>query len=157
MANSFLNQFTRCLSNLLWGYKRRLLFTKISVEGIEIKGRINMVKMEPGQSVTFTAEPEDRRGKPAKIEVGSAEWSFVGQDADGNDASSSVTVTENPDNELSATLTSGDTELTGTLTLRADGDPNQDETVEVIATASIIVAPGNVVAFALTNTEPVDV
>lgn len=137
--------------------RRKLIFTKVSIDGIEITGRIHMVKLEFSQAVTFAATPLDRRGKPAKIEAGTAVWSVAATDVDGNDVSGELTLSVDPTNELSATVTSAQTALTGTLTLRADGDPKADEVVDVVATASIIVDAPNVVALSLSNTDPVDV
>lgn len=106
---------------------------------------------------TFTATPLDRRGNPTGIDTGSAEWSVAATDVDGNDVSDSLVLTVNPDNELSATLQSTDVELTGTLTLRADGDPDEGEYAPIIGTVTIIVDASNAVTFELANTEPTDV
>jgi len=115
-----------------------------------------MVKFEFNQSADFVAEPLDRRGNPASIEKGSAVWSVMATDADGNDVSESLVLTVDPENELAAKLTSMEVELTGVLTLRADGDPDADETAPLVATADIVVDASNAVVLSLTNTEPVD-
>lgn len=150
-------KFLGCLADLLFGRRKRLIFVKIKTEGLEVRGKIKMVRFEFNQAVTFTATPVDRRGNPAAIEAGTAEWSFVGMNAAGEDVSESVTIVVNPENELEATLTSGDEELTGVFTLRADGDPDAEEEAFIVATADVIVDAGNAVALSLTNTEPVDV
>lgn len=117
-----------------------------------------MVKMEFDQSVTFTAGGfKDRKDNPAAIEAGTAVWSFVGEDAEGNDASDFVEVIVNPENELEATVVSGDLEVVGTLTFRADGDPDADEEAMITAVATIVVDAPNAVVVELTNSEPVDV
>lgn len=129
----------------------------VSINGNEISGDVIMVRYEFNQEATFTASPVDRRGNPTGIDPGSAEWSVVATDVDGNDVSDSLVLTVDPVNELSATLRSTDVELTGVLTLRADGDPDEGEYAPIIGTVSIIVDASNAVAFNLTNTEPTDV
>lgn len=129
----------------------------VKLDGNEFSGRDIMVKFEFNQEATFTAQPLDRRGNPAGIEPGSAEWSVSATDADGNDVSDSLILTVDPSNELRATLRSTDEELTGVLTLRADGDPDAGEYALIVGVVSIVVDASNAVAFSLTNTEPVDV
>lgn len=135
--------------------KSQLVFSTVSVEGIVIEGNIKMVKFEFNQSATFTASPLDRHGNPAQIQAGSATWTVQAQDADGNPVDLHLVV--NPDNELEATLTSGDVEATGAITLRADGDPDANEEFPIIGTADIVVDSPNAVVFSLANTEPADV
>lgn len=132
-------------------------FTTLQTDSTTIKGKINMVKLEFDQYAIFTAEnPVDRRGNPAKIETGSATWTVEATDADGYPVDD-VEVAPDPTNELSAKLTTGTTECTGTITLRADGDPDTDEEAAIVATASFVVDASNVVAFSLTNSDPQDV
>lgn len=129
----------------------------VDIDGTIVTGDILMVKFEFDQEATFTATPLDRRGKVVGIEPGSASWEFVGTDADGNDVSGDMVLTVDPANELSATLRSTSVELTGTLTLRADGDPDAGEYAPIVATESIIVDASNAVAFSLSASTPVDV
>lgn len=147
-----------CILSILFGPPVRLRFDSIvTQEGLMIKGKIKMVKFELDQFADFTAVPVDRRGRTANIEPGSASWSFSGTDADGNDVSDTVIVAVDPTNELSVRVTSTSVELTGVLTLRADGDPDSGEYAPVVATADIIVDASNAVAVSLSNTTPADV
>lgn len=128
----------------------------VSLNGNEISG-VFMVRYEFNQEAKFTATPLDRRGNPTGIDPGSAEWVVVATDVDGNDVSDSLILTVDPLNELSASLRSTDVELTGVLTLRADGDPDAGEYAPIIGTVDIIVDASNAVTFTLSNTEPTDV
>lgn len=129
----------------------------VALNGNEFSGRDIMVRFEFNQEAVFTATPLDRRGNPTGIDPGSAEWSVTATDADGNDVSASLILTVDSANELSATLRSTTTELTGVLTLRADGDPDAGEYAPIIGTVDIIVDASNAVTFTLSNTEPTDV
>lgn len=151
-----LTLLSRLLRCLFCGHTE-LIFSSVEFEDIKIRGNITMVEMEYSQAVTFTASPIDRRGNPAVIEAGSAQWSIAATDADGNDVSAELILEVDPENELSATVTSQSVDLTGIITLRADGDPSADEVIELVATADIIVHAGNAVALSLSNTAPVDV
>lgn len=145
-----------CILECLFGRPR--VQWSVDIDGTIVTGvDIKMVRFEFNQEATFTATPLDRRGNVAGIEPGSAEWSFVGFDADGNDVSDAVVVTVDPSNELSVKLRSTDEELTGVLTLRADGDPDAGEYAPIVATESIIVDASNAVALSLSATQPVDV
>jgi hypothetical protein len=160
MAKTMICEILENLEDLFGCSKRqnRLQFTTIKTEdGFEITGKIKMVKFEFEQYVDFSASAVDRRGRPASIEPGSAVWSFTGTDADGNDASGAVTIAVDPLNELSARVTSGTTEVTGTLKLEADGDPDAGEYFPLVAAVAIVVDASNAVAFSLSNTEPADV
>lgn len=142
------------VTHALFG-RTQLRFTKIQIEGLTVEGTINMIRMEVGQRVTFTAEPFDRHGNPAQIEAGTAEWSAVGADVDGNPIEFTIDV--DPDNELMATFESGDEKATATVTLRADGDPDVGEDAPVVATESVVIDSLNVVTMGLTAGEPEDV
>lgn len=139
-----------------WAFPPELEFTLVKVEGLEFGGKIKMVKMEFDQMVEFVASPVDRKGRAARIEEGSASWSIIAQDADGNDVSDALTVEVDETYELRARVYSSDVECTAVLTLRADGDEDMGETVDVVATADIIVDAPNVVALSLSNSQPVD-
>lgn len=148
-------EFLCCLCGCLSRPKQRIIFNKITLEGIEIRGKIDMVRMEFAQSVTFTAAPVDRRGRPARIEAGSAVWTANFVDADGYPADLVIEV--NPDNELEATLVSGDFEATGSVVVTADGDPDAGEDFPITGIAAVVVDGPNAVSFELGNTEPQDV
>jgi hypothetical protein len=140
-----------------WLFGKPSVKWRVNVDGLETFGDITMTRFEFNQEATFTAVPLDRHDNPAGIEPGSATWEFAGTDNVGNDVSAEVVVTVDPSNELSATVRSLTTELTGTLTLRADGDPDAGEYAPIIGTESIVVDASNAVAFSLTGTTPVDV
>jgi hypothetical protein len=134
-----------------------LVFIHAEIDGIEIHTEgINMIKLELNQEVVLTAEAVDRRGNPVGIDEGSAVWSVTAMDVDGNEVPDALTIEPSGDNEMSAVLSSTDQEVTGLVTLRADGDPDENEEVEIIATLDVIVDAGNAVALTLTAAEPTD-
>jgi hypothetical protein len=134
--------------------KRGVRFT-IRIGGISIlKGRIKKMKAEYGFNLDVEATPVGG----AAIEAGSAAWGYAATDADGNDVSGQFLVTPDPDNELKCNLKhdGSQSESTGVLTLRADGDPDADETAPVVGTLDIIVDAPNVTGFELSATPHVD-
>jgi len=154
MLKTCLKEFFRCL----FCAKRRLVFTEIEVDGIEITTKgIIMIKLELNQEVTLTLKPVDRRGNPVGIDEGSAEWTVVAMDVDGNEVLDALVLEVDPENELSAKLRSSGLEVTGVVTVRADGDPDEDEEVALIGTVDVVVDAGNAVALAIEAGEPTDV
>lgn len=154
MWKACLREFFECL----FCSSRKLVFTKIEVDGIEIQTEgIYMVKLELNQEVVLTAEAVDRRGNPVRVDEGSAVWSVTAMDAEGNEAPDALVIEADPSNEMSAILRSTDAEVTGLVTLRADGDADENEEVEIIATLDVIVDAGNAVALTINAGEPTDV
>lgn len=157
--SSWIKQFLDCLIDSLSGgkHKASLTFVEVVVDDYIIRGNITMVKLEFGQAVEFTAEFVDRHGNPATVQEGSAEWSVTGMDADGNPVDA-FRVEVNPDNAASARVfAQGDVEATGVVTLRADGDTDEDEELLLVATSDLVLDSPNAVAVSLTAGEPVDV
>lgn len=106
------------------------------------------MKKEFGFTATFEAKPVGAEG--ADYEHGTAKWDIAAKSADGDDRSGDYSIAVAADNELQAKIThSGTVESTALLTLRADGDPDADETAPVIGTVGIVVDAPNVTAFEL--------
>lgn len=133
-----------------------LSFSKVSYEGIEIKGKIKMVRLELEQQVEIYAHAVDRRGKEVGVEPGTAQWSVVAADADGNPIEGALTIEANPENEMRAMLRSHGQEATAVVTLRADGDIDVGEDAMLVATLDVIVDAGNAIAIQLSGGVPTD-
>jgi len=106
---------------------KRFIFTKVGIVGDQnyVEGDIINMKLEFGQNIDVTATPTG-----GDYQHGSASFSVQAADADGNDVTDQFSVEVDPDNELHATVVrapGNDTECSGAVTLRADGDPDADE------------------------------
>lgn len=114
-----------------------------------VRGEIKFMELKEGQQTVVTATPRTRKGHPAQIEPGSATW----ESSDPAVAS----VTPDPNNELSATVTGEDgTENESVvITLRADGRAGEGER-PVIGTLSLVVTAGDATVFDLAAAEPTD-
>lgn len=128
----------------------KFVFYKVRTGGITVWGDITKMKKEFGFTSTFNGVAEGPVG--SDYEHGTEVWEARFADKDGNDRSSDYTVAVDPSNPLRATIShSGTQESIGTLELRADGDPDADETAPVRGSVDIITDAPNVTGFALTE------
>lgn len=131
----------------------KFVFYKVRTGGEIVYGDIKKMKKEFGFHSTLNATPEGPAG--SDYEHGTASWGVQAQDADGNDRSSDYTLTVDPTNELRCDVDhSGTVESTALVTLRADGDPDADETAPVVGTIDYVVDAPNVTGFTLTEETP---
>jgi len=131
----------------------RFIFNKVRTGGEIIEGDITKMKKEFGFSTRVEAVPVGPAG--SDYQHGSAVYSIQAQDSDGNDRSADYALTVDPANELAVDIQhSGTTESTALLTLRADGDPDADETAEAVGTLDFTVDAPNVTAFTLSEVTP---
>ena len=148
------NFYLRLLAIIVWLCEQihneavcGVVFNQVRVGGISITGDIKKMKAEFEFDITLEAKPVGGSG----IEKGTAVWGYSAKDFEGNDVSSEVTVTPDPENELRCNFKhSGKTvESVGVFSLNADGDPDADEQFPVVGSLDIIVDSPNVTGFEL--------
>lgn len=129
--------------------KTTVIFGKVRVSGITIEGDIRKMKAEIGQFVDVTASPVGGNG----FQSGTEQFSHSSVDADGNDVSSQVTMTQDSGNPLNAKFQhDGGAECVTTVVFRADGDRDVDEESEIVGTLVIVFDEKNVTAVELSGT-----
>lgn len=118
-------------------------FAEVHGNGLKIEGDINKMELREGQQVTITAELRTRSGNPATYEAGSIGWESSDE--------SIATVEVNPENELQAIVKGVDGSENGSavVTFRADGDPDADETRNLVGTLDVVVTQGEAVVVSL--------
>lgn len=110
-----------------------------------------MAELREGQQFTVTAILKTADGHPASYEKGSAKWESSDE--------SVATVEVNPDNELESTVKGVDGSNNGSavITFRADGDPDADQTRDLVATLDVVVTQGEAVVSELSAGTPSDI
>lgn len=105
-------------------------------------------------TVQVIAEPRDEKGQPSAYEVGTEQWAWSAVAGDGSDATddfeAGTVSADQSGNPLAFALKhkAGVTrESVAVITLRADGDPDADETQDVVGTHTFVVDSPNTVAF----------
>jgi hypothetical protein len=133
-----------------------VIFTSARFAGVVITGEISQMELREGQQVPLTAALRTRAGRPAAYEQGSATW--------GSSDPSIATVTVDPNNELVATVvgvssvgSDGQDNPSAVITFRADGDPDADQTRDLIGTLDVVVTQGEAVVVELSAGAPTDV
>lgn len=109
-----------------------------------------MAELREGQQFGVTASLKTAAGHNAAYQTGSATW----ESSDENIASVEV----NPDNELEATVRGldGSNSDAVVITFRADGDPDDDEVRDLVATLDVVVTQGEAVVSELVAGTPTD-
>lgn len=132
----------------LFGFRKpKFVFTRIKFGSIVVEGDLKMASMKENQEFDLTAAPKSASGKPTTIQQGTAEWTSSDE--------SVATVTPDPANELSAKVKSvGVGEAL--ITLKADGDTDEADTLEITGVEAVVVTAGNAVGFDLTASPVVD-
>lgn len=150
------NCITELLCELL-NCHGKIDFFRVKYEGVDIQGKIKMIKLELEQEVEIFAHAVDRRGRKVAIQEGSAQWFVIANDANGNEVPGALEIRKSDADEMRAVLRSTGEEVTGLVTLRVDGDPDEGEEAVVVATLDVIVDAGNAVAIQLSAGTPTDV
>ncbi len=129
----------------------KVVFSRVSFNGLTIEGEIDSMELREGQSVVVTATLKTSAGHDAAYEKGTAVWTSS------DDALATVTVS--PDNELVATVVGVDGSVNGSavITLNVDGDPDADETKPIIGTIACVITQGEATVVELTAGTPTDV
>jgi hypothetical protein len=135
----------------------RFAFT-VEIDGQKIKGENLEMRKPFGATTKFKATPVGPAGSDYEHGTAKASVSATALD-DGSDASADYSVAQDPNDELSLSVThNGNTvSSVATVTLQADGDPlkGDDEVSPVVGTGTITTAPENVTSFDLQEvTEP---
>ena len=119
-------------------------FSTVSSGGILVKGDIDMAELREGQFFNVGAAFKTQSGNPATYEAGSVAWT--------SSDPSVASVEVNPDNELQAKVSgvNGSANGSAVIEFRADGDPDADQTRELIATLAVTVTQGEAVVAELT-------
>lgn len=126
----------------------------VSIDGIRIilkeQSEI-MAELREGQQIPVSVTFKTKRGKAARYEEGTAVWETSNPDV--------ATVTVDPSNELSAVVEGVDGSLNESVVIsfRADGDPDQDQVREVVATLDVTVTQGEAFVTELTAGPATDV
>jgi hypothetical protein len=120
-------------------------------DGNIITGDNLEMKFEFGQTINATANPLDANGKPSKIQDGSAVFTLSASDVDGNDVADKFERIDDGTNELHGEWkqTGEPFECTGSIGLRADGDPDEGEDAPVSGSAAFTYDAPNTVSFDL--------
>lgn len=127
----------------------RVLFT-IRYESLTIKGEIYMAELREGQQFDVTASLKTAGGRDAAYQTGSASWT--------SSDPSIATVTPASDNELFATVkgVNGSNNGSAVIEFRADGDPDADQTRQIVGTLAVTVTQGEAVVVDLQAGTPSD-
>jgi hypothetical protein len=133
----------------------RFAFTKVRIAGQQnyTTGDIKEMKLEFGQNIDINAAPQGPEG--SDYEHGSARVVVQAADSNGTDVSDQFTATQDPENELHISVVraaGNNTECSGSVTLRADGDPDADEEAPVVGVLGFAYDSPNVTGFELTGT-----
>lgn len=121
-----------------------VFFNQVRLDGLIIKGEIEMAELREGQQFTVTAAFKTAAGHPASYQAGTAMWA--------SSDPSIASVEANPENELEATVKGVDGSNNGAalITFTADGDPDADETRDLVGTLDVVVTQGEAVVAELT-------
>lgn len=119
------------------------IFTGVTFDNLTtIKGVIEMVELKEGQKAKIHVSPRSRHGHSGAIEPGSAR--FTSSDE------SVVSVEQNPDNELEATIRGldGSSNEPVVISFKADGDRSEG-VKEIVGSASVVCTQGDAITFDL--------
>ncbi len=122
----------------------KINFDTFATPDFFIRGVFTMAELREGKSAVVTAAPKTAAGNPAAYQTGSAVFESSDETV--------LRVTQNPDNELEATLEAldGSNNETVTVTFTADGDPDADEERMLVGSIAVSVTQGEAIAFDLT-------
>lgn len=101
------------------------------------------MEIREGQQFDIEAKPQTASGHPAAYQEGSATFESSNPDV--------VSVTQHEDNPLKATVKGldGSNADSALITFRADGDPDADETRDLVGTLDVTCSQGEAVVVAL--------
>lgn len=126
------------------GRKRRpsAFFTGVTFDNQTVKGVIEMVELKEGQKAVLHVSPRSKHGHSGAIEPGSAR--FTSSDE------SVVSVEQNPENELEATIRGldGSSNEPVVIAFKADGDRSEG-VKEIVGSASVVCTQGDALTFDL--------
>ena len=124
-------------------------FSQVVSNGVVIKGRLKKMELREGQFVTATVSLKTKSGHDAAYEVGSAKWAS---------SDPAVGVVADPTDEKKATITGldGSANASAVVTFTADGDPDADQTRDVVATLDVVCTTGEAVVAEITTDTPQD-
>lgn len=123
---------------------RRIIFNQIRFNGITITGEIKTMELREGQEFTVSAALETAAGHAAAFQAGTAVW----ESSDPSVASVEV----DPNKELQAVVKGLDGSNNGSalITFSVDGDPDADETRDILGTLDAVCTQGEAVVVELT-------
>lgn len=120
------------------------LLLVLSNNDIKIKGKIMAISLTSTQFVEGVLQPVDRKGRPAKVQPGSVDYSSSDENV--------FTVTEDPNDETKLIITAV-SEGTGQLDYSADADLG-DGVVTISGFTAVEVLPASAVGFGITFGTP---
>lgn len=141
---SIICQILDCCPNPENANQANAFFSVINLPENKIEGDIKKMQLREGQKVTATVDLKTARGNQASYEKGSASWESSDE--------SVVSVEQNPENELEATIRGLDGDENGSvvITFRADGDDTESEK-QIVATLDVVCTQGKAVVASVTT------
>lgn len=157
-------RFTRLfivIGEIVFGIKNhnkcvRFVFRKVRIIGQQnyVEGDIKKMKLEFGQNISVEATSTG-----GDYQRGTAAFTVQAADASENDVTDQFTVEVDPENELKANIVraeGNDTECSGVVTLRADGDPDAAEEAPIVGTLAFNYDSPNATGFDLVGSVAVE-
>lgn len=108
----------------------------ISLNGITIKGDIEMAELREGQRIPLQANFKTANGHPATHEAGTVKWDNSNPDI------ASLEVDPNDETKAFLNGTDGSANAAGVASCTADGDPDADQTRVLVSTLDYVVTQG---------------
>lgn len=125
-------------------------FSQVQSNGLVFTGDIEMAELREGQEFNVTAMLKTRAGNPASYDEESVQW-------ESSDPSiASVTADENNPLKAKVKGLNGTDNAAVVISFRADGDPDSNETREIVATLDVVVTQGEARVVELSNDTAVD-
>lgn len=133
------------------GVRPKAFFGTVKFNGLTIKGVIDMAELREGQHFSATVSLTTRAGNPAAYQKGSESWTS----SDPTVAS----VTPSADDPLTADVVglNGAANTPVLVTFKCDGDPDDNESRDVIATLDVVVTQGEAFVATIAAGTPTDV
>lgn len=128
----------------------RIEFVQILISDYKIKGVIRMAELKEGQKMKLTVAPKTSRGHAASIEAGSGRWTSSDDGV--------VSVEQNPDNELEATIhgLDGSANESVVIEFRGDADRSAEGVREIIGTLDVVCTTGDAAVVDISAGTPED-
>lgn len=126
-----------------------LTYFSITSNGVTAKG-VQMAELREGQQLELSVTLKTQSGNPASYQKGTAK--FVSSDP------AVASVDPDPSDELKATLKGldGSSNTPVLVTFTCDGDPDDNESRDVVATLDVVVTQGEAVVAEIEAGEPTD-
>ena len=108
------------------------------------------MELREGQFVTATVSLKTSSGHPAAYQVGTESWTS---------SDPAVEVVQDSADPLKAKITGidGSSNASALVTFKCDGDPDDDESRDVVATLDVVVTQGEAMVAEITTDTPQDV